>query len=178
MPEMGAEMARSYRCVDCKRSFRKSNALADHRRDRHGIGFIKPAAKPPVCNYCNTMSELVDGLAIYPHREDLRVKRFYRCEPCGAWVGCHPGTLVPLGDLANAALRAVRQQAHAAFDPLWKAKMMRDLITQREARGAAYLWLAAEMEIPLDDCHIGMLSIEQCHRVVDICQSFNIRKVA
>lgn len=160
-------------CTHCGRAFRTQQGLADHLRFKHNIGPAQPArAVAPVCDYCYAMSELVTGADIYPHRPDLKDKRHYRCEPCGAWVGCHPGTLNPLGRLANAELRAAKQRAHAAFDPLWKAKIIKEGISQGEARGKAYLWLAAELGIPKDDCHIGMFDLVTCQRVVEVCAPY------
>lgn len=120
------------------------------------------------CPYCNRPAPLVSGLEVYPHRRDLWPKKFYLCKPCDAWVGCHPpasaegggqgdGT-VPLGRLANAELRAAKQAAHAAFDPLWKSGLMR--------RRKAYGWLAKQLDIPVQECHIGMFDVPQCNRVV------------
>ncbi|WP_448952181.1 zinc-finger-containing protein [Labrys neptuniae] len=162
-----------FSCIHCSRAFSKQQGLSDHLRFKHNVAAEQPArAVAPICDYCQTMSELVTGADIYQHRPDLKDKRLYRCEPCGAWVGCHPGTLKPLGRLANAELRAAKQRAHAAFDPLWKAKMLREGIKQHEARGAAYLWLAAELGIPGDDCHIGMFDVATCQRVVEICAPY------
>jgi hypothetical protein len=115
----------------------------------------------PVCPYCGEFSKLVDGSVIYPHRPDLFAKKFYQCAPCDAYVGCHDGTTKPLGRLANAALRAAKKRAHAAFDPIWKSG--------QKKRGSAYAWLADRLGIDKQDCHIGMFDVDQCRRVVEIC---------
>lgn len=122
----------------------------------------------PTCPYCNGTAVLVTGADIYPHRPDLADKKIWACTPCDAYVGCHPpakapgggmgdGT-VPLGRLANAELRSLKQRAHAAFDPLWKSKAM--------SRRKAYAWLASAMEIPATKAHIGMFDEAQCRAVV------------
>jgi hypothetical protein len=113
------------------------------------------------CEYCEGQAELVSGEEIYPHRPDLKTKKFYRCVPCKAYVGCHPGTLTPLGRLANADLRKAKMQAHAAFDQFWKSGQM--------TRSKAYGWLASWLGIPKYKCHIGMFDVEMCHRVVRAC---------
>lgn len=121
------------------------------------------------CDYCHRDAELVTGAAIYPHRPDLFAKYFWRCEPCGAHVGCHPkakpsgkgglgdGTQ-PLGRLANAELRRAKSAAHAAFDPLWRSREMK--------RGDAYAWLADAIGMSGANCHIGMMDIDACRAVV------------
>lgn len=93
------------------------------------------------------------------------------CRPCEAWVGCHKNSKrnAPLGRLANKELREWKIKAHAAFDPMWRAKMLRDRCSQGEARNAGYAWLAQQLAISLDDMHIGMLNVEQCKRVVAAC---------
>lgn len=117
----------------------------------------------PTCPYCEASSQLVDGSVIYPHRPDLAHKSFYRCAPCAAYVGCHPGTTRALGRLANAELRKAKSAAHAAFDPIWKSGGMR--------RSKAYARLADALGIKVQDCHIGMFDVATCKRVLDVCKS-------
>ena len=117
-----------------------------------------------ICPYCNQPAQLVGGDVIYPHLPWLHGKMFYSCVPCGAYVGCHDGTTQPLGCLANAQLRVAKMAAHTAFDPLWKS--------HRLTRTAAYRWLARELGIEVGDCHIGMFDVEQCRRVVEVCQKW------
>lgn len=113
------------------------------------------------CDYCQQPAQLVGGDTIYPHRPDLAHKWFYYCAPCIAWVGCHPGTEKPLGRLANAELRRAKQDAHAAFDPLWQSGGMK--------RKAAYAWLAEQLGV--ERIHIGKCDLATCRRVVEICRA-------
>lgn len=113
------------------------------------------------CPYCDRQAELVGGNKIYPHRPDLIFKLFYLCEPCNAYVGCHHGTTKPLGRLANAELRQAKIAAHEAFDPIWRSGS--------KTRSSAYSWLAQQMSISKNNCHIGMFDIDQCKAVVRIC---------
>lgn len=114
----------------------------------------------PTCPYCQAASECVDGTVIYPHRPDLAEKKFWRCAPCDAYVGCHDGTPEPFGRLANAELRQAKTKAHIAFDPIWR--------TGRMTRSDAYRWLAEKLGISIDECHIGMFDVEQCEKVVHL----------
>ncbi|WP_323016991.1 zinc-finger-containing protein [Castellaniella sp.] len=111
-----------------------------------------------MCPYCRSWANLVTGKEIYPHRPDLFDKKFWECAPCGAYVGCHPGGIKPLGRLANASLRVTKQRAHAAFDPLWKDGGM--------TRSEAYARLSEDLEIPREECHIGMFDEFRCQRVI------------
>lgn len=120
----------------------------------------------PACPYCDRAAELVTGKAIYPHRPDLFGKFFWQCKPCGAYVGCHPGTQNALGRLADAKLREAKQQAHAAFDPRWKGTGK----DYGKRRRNAYAWLAEQLGIAPANCHIGMFDVDQCRRVVEVCR--------
>lgn len=82
-----------------------------------------------------------------------------------AYVGVHKGTDKPLGRLANAELRYWKRAAHAAFDPLWKYGRFKGF------RDVAYGWLAKRMGLPMELTHIGMFDVDQCKKVIQICQN-------
>lgn len=124
----------------------------------------------PICPYCNTPSVFVTGATIYPWMKHLADKPMYQCPKCtDVYVGCHEGTTKPLGRLADAKLRQAKQHAHAVFDPLWEAKVARGM-DKGKARGLGYRWLAVQLGIKPEDCHIGMMDVETCMRVVLICR--------
>jgi hypothetical protein len=132
------------------------------------LGF-KPAAVK--CDYCKRDAALVTGDVIYPHRSDLFKKKFWQCVGCNAYVGCHDagygqgdGTTA-LGRLANAELREAKNMAHESFDQLWK-----NAANKGQARKDAYAWLASAMKVDINDCHIGMMDVEQCCKVVDLVE--------
>jgi hypothetical protein len=124
------------------------------------------------CAHCGKPAQLETGEAVYPERPDLAQKSFYFCRPCRAWVGCHPHTTKPLGTAANYALRSARRRAHAAFDPLWHVMSGFSRQGSGAARKAAYKWLAETLGIERDQCHIGMFSLDQCHRVITACDEW------
>lgn len=123
---------------------------------------MKGSELTPICLYCQQPSKEVDGTAIYKHRPDLAHLHFYMCEPCDAYVGTHRGTRKPLGTLANANLRRLRNQAHTAFDPLWSNE-------GGMPRKAAYAWLAQSMGLRDDECHIAMFNEDQCRMTIKLC---------
>lgn len=115
----------------------------------------------PICPYCGNFTQLVDGKQIYPHRKDLRNRKFWSCEPCNAYVGTHQNGYAPLGRVANKTLRHWKLIAHCAFDKLWKSENM--------TRTEAYKWLAGKLGIEEQYCHIGMFDVAICKMVVEIC---------
>lgn len=118
--------------------------------------------KTVICDYCADVVPLLTGADVYPHRPDLRDKPIWACMPCGAWVGCHPGTTNRLGRLANAQSRRLKIAAHAAFDPLWHGGGMK--------RKDAYAWLRDRLGITDRECHMGWMSDDLLRRVVEVCK--------
>lgn len=125
---------------------------------------IKFTGKEPDCQYCGQKSNLTTGREIYPFLKYLFHKHFYVCRPCGAYVGCHPGSINPLGVLANKEHREAKMKAHKTFDPIWQ--------TGKMLRSDAYQWLADQMGIKKKECHIGQFSIADCARVVEIVHNY------
>lgn len=119
------------------------------------------------CQFCTKPAELVTGAEIYPHLPHLENLFFWRCQPCDAYVGCHPQHprynptgQNPKGTLANAPLRAARKLAHQEFDKLWKDGLM--------SRHEAYAWLQQQTGLSKDECHMGLMNVEQCVKVVEV----------
>jgi len=53
---------------------------------------------------------------------------------------------------------------------MWEAKMRREGVTKGAARKAGYQWLAGQLEIDVDDCHITLFDEALCLRVVEACR--------
>lgn len=127
------------------------------------------------CRYCLLPAALLRlGDEGYPYRRDYGPT--WTCAPCGAHVGCHPGTENALGGLANAELRAAKQAAHAAFDPLWRRKAAKEKCGIGKARRAGYRWLSEQLGIPGKLTHIGEFDLDQCRKVVEVCSNFNSKE--
>lgn len=120
------------------------------------------------CNYCQQPARLVDHKELYGKSAP---KLYWFCQDCDAYVGCHPAAdvngkggvgdgTVPMGTLANSALRRLRMKAHGSFDPFWKK--------QGWSRTEAYSWLAKALELPRSKCHIAMMDNKLCQQVQDL----------
>lgn len=131
---------------------------------------VRPVSAP-ICPYCRETSVLWSKSDRIYRRDYGPVYVCWNFPECDAYVGCHPGTTKPLGRLANRELREAKKRAHAHFDPLWRAKIQFGH-RKKAARGAAYKWLAAQLGIAFEDCHIGMFDVAQCEAVVKLCKPF------
>jgi len=109
------------------------------------------------CPYCGNPTELVESSEIYGASYGCKC---YVCKPCGAWVGCHKNSDRSLGRVANKELRALKRQAHEAFDPLWKNGLI--------SRKTAYQILSKAFGLPIEQTHIGMFDEDMCRKVIDI----------
>lgn len=122
--------------------------------------------KGEICPYCSGTPALIDSSIFYGGRSYGLV---WACRPCQAYVGVHKGTNKPLGRLANKELRAAKKAAHAAFDPIWQTSIEKGR-ERNEARSGAYEWLSQAMGMSHQDCHIGMMDVNECMQVVGICK--------
>lgn len=134
-----------------------------------------PPKNAPTCGSCSAIARLTTGLEIYPHRFDLHEKQIWKCDGCGGYVGCHPGTTNPLGTPAKWDLRNARRILHnEMIDPLWKTADSCGLYTpedekarhkiRRSARGRVYGYLAQKLGMQRTEIHVGMFDIETCRR--------------
>ena len=124
------------------------------------------SGREPNCIECGRKARLVGGQRIYPHRRDLYNLKFYLCE-CGAYCGTHKGTTKALGFPCGPETRRARKQAHASFDPLWKGGKME--------RREAYSWLAEQLNVDPDKCHIGMMDAK--HALLTVKVSLAMRGI-
>lgn len=130
----------------------------------------------PICAECSKLAKWVTGEKVYPDHPNLWEKPYWLCE-CGAYVGCHPGTDIPLGFPAGRQLRSLRSKCHEAFDKIWKTKMALQKVGKGKARGAGYAWLGEQLGIEPADCHFGHMDAETCRRALAIIQPLAARMV-
>lgn len=120
-----------------------------------------PLPVPDVCRLCGAEVDAVKNDVIYNGQKYGKWPWVYLCRGCGAHVGMHPFTGIPLGTLALKPLREARKQAKAAFNVLWHggAAVM--------TRSQAYAWLAGQLGIhPVEACHIGWFEEPECKATV------------
>ena len=118
-----------------------------------------PLPAPTTCRHCESQVDLVSNAEIYG-TEYGQWPWAYLCRGCGAHVGIHPFTNIPLGYLANKLEREARKRAKAQFNKIWRGDI--------EFRNRAYSWLANRMGIPRSECHFGMFDVTQCEQAMVI----------
>jgi hypothetical protein len=118
-----------------------------------------PLSAPTTCPHCGGEVSIVQNSVIYNGRSYGSWPWVYLCanRHCGAYVGMHPFTAIPLGTLATAEIRAARAMAKSLFNPLWQTGKVR-----RMSRSQAYARLAEVLGIPAAECHFGWFTAEQC----------------
>lgn len=122
------------------------------------------------CPYCGSKAELVSSTKVYRGRDYGRIFCCPNWPECDSYVGVDPQGK-PLGRMANAELRKWKIRAHAAFDPLVEAKMAKGY-SRNSAKGKGYRWLAEQLGISQQECHIAMFDVDMCKRVVDLCSPY------
>jgi len=122
--------------------------------------------KGEICPYCDSETTLVKDFVVYAGGYGGHVIVCERYPDCDSYVGTHKATKKPLGRLADKKLRKAKIKAHNAFDVMWKKA---NKIRGGNWRRKAYAWLANEMDIEVDKCHIGMFDLAQCNEVIKIC---------
>jgi hypothetical protein len=113
-----------------------------------------PLPAPTDCRYCGDDVRLVRNSEIYNGRSYGDWPFAYLCRGCRSYVGLHPDTDIPLGTLADDALRAARNRSKSVFHAHIK--------TSGLGRTAAYKWLAGQMGIEVDICHFGWFEADAC----------------
>lgn len=123
--------------------------------------------RPVKCDHCGSPSVKLQKRSFMGLRHYDKWDLIWHCDDCGALVGCHEGTDIPLGLMADSFTRAARHEAHRAFDPLWLGKRA------KLSRAKAYSWMADTLGIPPEQAHIGMLNMRQCEALIEAVRSYN-----
>ena len=120
-----------------------------------------------VCPYCNCETFLVSGKEIYGQNSAFE-GMYYRCiENFDHYVGTYKDNITSLGRLADKELRGYKMDGHSVFDPMWKTGPK---IFSNQQK--AYRWLSKQMNIPLQETHFGMFTIEQCKEAISKCKEY------
>lgn len=103
--------------------------------------------------------KLVSGAMVYPRSPKLAHDKFWMCNSCKNFIGCHKNAnknkLKPLGVIANKELKQARIMIHNLIDPIWREEKMK--------RGEIYAVISKELGYTY---HTGELrGIDEARRV-------------
>lgn len=122
-----------------------------------------PLPAPVCCNCCGGVVRVATHKEIYG-KDYGKYPWAYLCVGCGAYVGLHPFTDIPLGTLADAETRQARNNCKKPFEKIWQSGMM--------SRTEAYRWLADKMGKTTAECHFGLFNKRECQAAYEICKNF------
>lgn len=119
-----------------------------------------PLPVPDRCPHCGNEPRFVDHAELYGGRRYGEWPYALACD-CGAYVGLHPHTDVPVGTLADARQREARKSGKALFEALRQHR--------RWSRRRAYRWLANQMDLAVAETHWGWFDAYQCAKAEALC---------
>lgn len=138
--------------------------MKNKRKRRKGTGSL-PGINEMRCPYCRSPVVIRSADGIYrDNSEDTKLCVCAKYPACDAYVRMQTGKTIPLGNLANGELRALRREAHRYFDRIHQSGLM----TKQEA----YMWLATIVAAPMAHAHIGQLQEYYCRVVIEESKRF------
>lgn len=94
------------------------------------------------CPVCGSRAYLRPASVVYGDKAPDPDAKYYVCgryPACDCYVAAHRKTMLPMGTLADKALRKKRHDAHVALDSLWKNGIMsRKEAYQERIRRSSY----------------------------------------
>ncbi|MBD2816832.1 hypothetical protein ID850_19385, partial [Xenorhabdus sp. Flor] len=118
---------------------------------------------PTQCHYCRGLVTIAHHEEVFGHiQNNNKWPWLYLCTSCGARVGMHPYTDIPLGYLADKPTRIARRDS--------KEKFERMRAFRNWERTEAYRWLAWQLGISINKCHFGWFDAEMCEKAKNICR--------
>lgn len=143
-----------------------SNIKTPSNPSRRATARVKnPLPIPTVCNICGEEAVRESSHMEIYGRVYSDWPYNYLCECCGAYVGMHPFTNIPLGTLADTELRDLRKHSKYYFNKIWEEECLL-------SRSDAYVELAKLMGIPAEQCHFGWFDKDQCRLAMEVCQDY------
>ncbi len=119
------------------------------------------------CPYCGSPALLRPATQVHPGHGGYDGDEVYVCArypACDSYVAAHRVSHLPMGTLADPALRRKRRSAHLALNRLWESGLM--------SKKEAYRWLAVQMGLPEAEAHIAKFSELRCEQVIQLCGRF------
>lgn len=126
--------------------------------------------EPTQCDHCASFDVAFTENSVVYGKNQGEWPYCWHCKSCNAMVGCHVKTRIPFGRMCQFKTRALRTQAHDAFDHIWQSQLM--------SRDTAYSHIAKHLGIDRSQCHMAWLTEEQLLSVIEFCKATNWHKLA
>ena len=115
-------------------------------------------------------ARLTNGEEIYPHKSDLYLLPFWKCDVCNNFVGCHHKTknrTQPLGNIPTPELREYRKKIHSILDPLWKSgAYTRKEIYERISKRIGWKYHTAKIK-----------TVEEAEKIIAIVKGYQRKSI-
>lgn len=126
---------------------------------------------------CGTLCNLISAEAAYGHsavvKQNLQHRYYYRCPICGAMVGTHIGTNIPLGNPVHKLTAEMRKKTH---------ERMEEVIQNHQLeRTDIYQYLSQKLpDLDKKKVHVGYFDVSTCikaNRLLDQLAGLNAPKI-
>lgn len=117
------------------------------------------------CPYCGSRVILIDEKELFPNSQRGTSEKYYSCSnnECDAYCRTTfvDGEYVPMGNLADSNLRALRTETHKIMDQLLTLEVYK---TRREM----YAYFCDYFGIRMEEMHIAMFDTYKCQKVIEL----------
>lgn len=127
--------------------------------------------EPFCCQYCGGELHRTTGEETYPYRPDRKEVEYWICRPCKAWIENSPKRDVPIGLVADARLRALREDVRIRTRILIGKKMQKG-VSEKDAKRACLAWLAKQIDLEEELLIIPATTFEQCRAADEILKKY------
>lgn len=139
---------RKYKCSSCVKKFKAISGMLKHLQMVHG----RDPTEHIRCPGCGDKMHVKEGV----HGPYMSCVKGVTCDYSVRLD--HHGN--PVGQPADKRTRDARKLAHDVFDALWKTKA--DPRSRKSCRSSCYIWMARQMDLSREECHIGLFCESQC----------------
>lgn len=117
------------------------------------------------CPYCKGIVVLVDDKEVFPNSTKCENRKYYKCSNpnCDAYCKTvyEDGEYIPIGNLADSNLRALRIETHKIMDQLLTLNVYK-------GRREMYAYFCDYFGIRMEEMHIAMFDTYKCQKIIEL----------
>ena len=119
------------------------------------------------CPYCGAKAKLMTSREMFGEEAFDPERKLYVCQNyekgCDSYVYTQKGTNIPLGQMADSALRAMRIKAHKAINDVVRSRKM--------SKNDVYKYIAAAMGYREGHFHLAQSSYYNCQETIRLMEN-------